>query len=115
MFLGKLWVRIKGEFLAAREDVSEGSDAPKTAQRVLRKIETILRGETPERPRSLEGIEETYQSSSGRREIHDLVDENYRLKSIKEMERTQDELKKAQDQQENGLSKSPNPNPRKLG
>ena len=101
--------------MAAREDVSEGSDAPKTAQRVLRKIETILTGETPERPRALERAEETYQSSSGRREIHDLVDENYHLKSIEEIERNTERAEECSGPTKNALSKSPNPNPRKLG
>jgi len=101
MFLGKLWVRIKGEFLAAREDVSHRSDARKTGEGLLKKIETIVRGETPERSRALESTEETYQSSSSHRQIHDLVD--------------RDEQKKARDSQENAPSKSPSPNPRKLG
>jgi hypothetical protein len=112
MFLGKLWVRIKGEFLAAREEISEGLDSRKTGERLQKKIQTILKGETSESPDVPERAEETYQSSSGRREIHDLVDENYRSKSIKEMERTLDLLKKTQDQLE---EVAPNPNPRKLG
>ncbi len=112
MFLGKLWVRIRGEFLAAREDLLEGSNARKTDEGLQKKIQAILKGETSERPRAPERAEETYQSSFGRREIHDIVDEDDHTKSIKEMERAQDELKKAQDPQED---EEPKPNPRKLG
>ena len=106
MFLGKLWVRIKGEFLVAREDLSQGLDSRKTGKRFLKKIQTILKGETLERP------EETSESSSNRREIHDVVDENYHPKPIKEIEKALEELKKPQDEHEDG---APNPNPRKLG
>jgi hypothetical protein len=106
MFLGKLWVRIKGEFLVTREDLLEGLDSGKTGKKLLNKIQTILKGETPARP------EETPESESNRREIHDLVDKNYEPKSMKEMERARHELKEAQDQEEDP---SPNHNPRKLG
>jgi hypothetical protein len=106
MFLGKLWVRIKGEFLVTREDLLEGLDSRKTGKKLLNKIQTILKGETPVRP------EETSESKSNRREIQDLGDENYPPKSIMEMERARHELKEAQDQEENP---SPNHNPRKLG
>jgi hypothetical protein len=106
MFLGKLWVRIKGEFLVAREDLLEGLDSRKTGKKLLNKVNTILKGETPGRP------EETPESKSNRRELHDLVDESYHRKAIKETERALDGLTKTQDQQENA---SPNPNPRKLG
>ena len=115
MFLGKLWVRIKGEFLAAREDVSDGLDSRETGKRLLNKIQTILKGETPERPYVPERTEETYQSSSGRREIHDLIDEHNDPKSMEEMERALEELKKTQDQQENASTEPSGPNPRKLG
>ncbi len=115
MFLGRLWVRIRGEFLAARENVAEGWDSRKTGERILKRIETVLRGDDPECPRAPEPAEETYQSSSGQREIHDLVDENYPPGSVNEMEKNPDELKKAQDKKENALSEPARPNPRKLG
>lgn len=101
--------------MAAREDMSDGLDSRETAKRLLNKVQTILKGETPERPGAPERTEESYQSSYDRQEIHDLVDENYHPKSINEMERTRDELKKDQDQQENPLSEPVRPNPRKLG
>ena len=106
MFLEKLWVRIKGAFLVAREDLLEGLDSRKTGKKLLNKNEAILKGELPARP------EETPESKSNRREIHDLVDENYRPKSSMEMESARHELREAQDQEENP---SPNHNPRKLG
>lgn len=98
--------------MAAREDLLEGLESRKTGERPQNKIEAILKGETPVGQGALERTEETYQSSSGRREIHDLVDEGYRPKSIMEMERALDELKKHRGQQE---EVAPNPNPRKLG
>jgi hypothetical protein len=106
MFLGKLWVRIKGGFLVARENLSEGLDSQEAGKKLMNKVQTILKGETPGRP------EEMPESSSGPREIRDLVDENYHRKSIKEIENALEELKKPQDKPEDG---EPDPNPRKLG
>ena len=45
MFLGKLWVRIKGEFLSAREEIVDEPDARKSAEGLLKKFETLFRGE----------------------------------------------------------------------
>ena len=39
MLLDKLWVRIKGEFLSLKEDVSAGEDLKEKAELLLRKLE----------------------------------------------------------------------------
>jgi hypothetical protein len=43
MFLGKLWVRIKGELLSARDKVSEESDLLKKPDELVEAVEDRLR------------------------------------------------------------------------
>jgi len=106
MFLAKLWVRIKGEFLVARESLSEGLDSREAGKKLLNKVQMMLKGQPPGRR------EETAESESNRREIRDSGDKNYHPKSMREMKKSENKGNEAENQKED---RSPNHNARKLG
>jgi len=86
MFLEKLWLRLRGELLAFKEDFGDDKDLREKAERLLEKLETRLRateaegpqrqkqrgasedelGEAPD-PRSLRAIEEEWQDLQNQR------------------------------------------------
>ena len=67
MFLGKLWIRIKGEFLSAREEIVDEPDARKSVKGLLKKFETLFRGEA-ENSQRLNHVEGSRELNLGQRE-----------------------------------------------
>jgi hypothetical protein len=106
MLLDKLWVRIKGEFLSLKEDVSAAEDIKEKAELLLKKLEQRLG--LAER-----GIDPT-ESDRTRNSIRDRgIDQE----SLREIERQWDELmqRKDREQAEPKQETPTKPNPRTLG
>ena len=120
MLLDKLWVRIKGEFLAFKEDLSGEGDVRQRAEQFLDKLERRLgearRGEAPERDidarlaavsRKLEeggsgeSFSPTCDDAPSLEELHDAWEELRRLRTQRSGELPDDQV--------------PPPNPRWLG
>ena len=109
MFLGKLWIRIKGEFLSAREEMVDKPDARKLVEGLLKKLETLFRGEAEnsQRPNDDEKL------NLGQREERKL--EKGYSKSITETGTTSQGREEPAERKEQSSAESPSPNPRKLG
>jgi hypothetical protein len=106
MLLDKLWVRIKGEFLSLKEDVSAGEDLKEKAELLLKKLEQRLG--------LASGDSEPTESGSTKNSV---LDRGMDRESLRDIERQWDELmqrkdrKQAKSQQETPTK----PNPRTLG
>jgi len=112
MFLGKLWIRIKGEFLSAREEMVDKPDARKLVEGLLKKFETLFRGEA-ENSQRLDHVEGSGELNLGQRE-DSSHDKDY-PKSITETGTTSQGREEPTERKKQSSAESPSPNPRKLG
>jgi hypothetical protein len=104
MFLEKLWLRLRGELLAFREDLGDDKDLREKAETLLKKLEKSLRSEGaqgPQRQGQEGGCEKEASEASG-------------PGSLSGIEREWHELRRQQ-QPKSEASEPPAPNPRKLG
>lgn len=126
MFLDKLWVRIKGELLVLREDLTRKDDQREKAEKLPDKLEWLL-GRIRLRPDStldlesrLKGVEESIEQATGtalkttgdRGETRETPQ-----RSPAELERILDEAARLPDgkREEPHDTEAPPPNPRNLG
>jgi hypothetical protein len=109
MFLGKLWIRIKGEFLSAREEIVDEPDARKSAEGLLKKFETLFRGEAE----NSQGLNDDEELNLGQREERKL--EKGHSKSIAETGTTSQGREEPAERKKQSSAESPSPNPRRLG
>jgi hypothetical protein len=113
MFVAKLWVRIKGEVLALKDDLAQGGDLRDKASQLIEKIEQRLIADT-ERPLP-DRVDSASEASSSR-----VSPERHAAPppSVEELERAWQELRRLKDQANPpppSRESSPGPNPRKLG
>ena len=98
MFLGKLWLRIKGEVLAVKEDMLYKPRSRKPADELPKKFEGIFKGTVAER-----------QWHSGDREGTEEVDYD-----VKQKEKSNDS-ESSEDREPDQATEPSSPNPRRLG
>ena len=126
MFLGKLWVRIRGELLTLRDDVlGEGKLSDKTKE-FLDKVEYSLDAPASryDSDRDLlerldavtRRVDELEKSIGARKETRDSRTAPG-VRSVEALEKALDELKRSRESGEDQSSdeQSPPPNPRTLG
>lgn len=111
MFFDKLWLRIRGELIALKEDFSAGTDIGDKAEALLNKLEKRLNGfqsqtRQHEGERSLAGTQSEHQTA-----------EASELKSFREIEKEWEELMRRRNEHKGTSqeSESVRPNPRRLG
>ncbi len=106
MLLDKLWVRIKGEFLSLREDVSVADDLKDKAELLLKKLEQRLGLANEDTDSAEKG---RIRESSSERSVDG--------ESLREIEIEWDELMGRKKPEEHPLEpgKPAKPNPRTLG
>lgn len=107
MFLEKLWVRLRGELLAFKENLADDKDLRESAERLLEKLETRLRATEAQGPQRQEqsrgSLDKPGQDSSS--------------ESLRSIEKEWQDLQRRRRQQdpESEDSVPPEQNPRKLG
>ncbi len=112
MFLGKLWVRIKGEFLSAREEMFKEPDAQESSEGLLKKLERLFRGEA-EKSQCLNHGEGSRELNCGQRE-NSGYEKGY-PKSFTESGTPSQDREDSTERKKESSAKSPPANPRKLG
>jgi hypothetical protein len=112
MFLGKLWIRIKGEFLSAREEIVDEPDARKSVKGLLKKFETLFRGEAEKSQRPNDD-EDPRELDLGQRE-ESRLEKGY-SETITETGTTSQGREEPAERKKQSSAESPSPNPRKLG
>ena len=114
MMIDKLWLRIKGELLTLKDDVSEGENLRARAERLLQKLDEHLGG-TSAPERAAEGDEE----SDIKRSVAESspIQERPTARSIQEIEEEWRKLVRLHNETKGTSSSAdpPPPNPRKLG
>lgn len=126
MFLDKLWLRIKGELLTLKEDISESGDLRERAERLLQRMEERLNrsGVMPSRESGiahrssgLPGKGELDSDHPGSETRHFEDAESPELSTFPEIEREWEELMRRRKQKpaSGQEEESPPPNPRTLG
>ena len=107
MFLEKLWLRLRGELLAFKEDFGDDTDLREKAERLLEKLETRLRTTEAEGSR--------WQKQRGASE--DELGEPPGPESLRAIEKEWQDLQKQRRQQQPKpeTAEPSEPNPRKLG
>ncbi|MBM3298743.1 MAG: hypothetical protein FJY85_02170 [Deltaproteobacteria bacterium] len=111
MFLDKVWLRIRGELLTLREDLSAGDDLRERARSLLRRLEAALGGVGQES----EAEESQSLSQHPEESRRDIGPSN--IESLREIEREWEDLRERRDQarEPDGNMGPSSPNPRRLG
>jgi hypothetical protein len=113
MVIDKLWLRIKGELLTLKDDLSEGENLRARAERLLDKLEEQFKPAPTEPEASVE--------ANANRELHSpeapVAVGKTAQRSIQELEEEWRELVRLRNETKAKPSPSepPSPNPRKLG
>jgi DNA repair exonuclease SbcCD nuclease subunit len=123
MFLEKLWLRIRGELLLLKEDLTGEGALRERAEDVLQKLERRLSAEdVPDEARSdpltrLDAVKRKMEEARSKVRDHERTTEKTDRPSLDELERAWDELKKLRDDKRrlSPEGKEPPPSPRKLG
>jgi len=126
MFLDKVWLRIKGELLVLRENLTRKDDQREKAEGLPEKLEQLLNrtgfktDSPPDVKPRLKGVEESIEQTTdtalrttgGRGETRETPQ-----RSLAELERILDEAARLPDgkSEEPHDAETPPPNPRKLG
>ncbi len=110
MFIDKLWVRIKGELLTLKEDLSVTEDLRTKAGRLLDHVQERVIGGYPD-PTVID-----HESQAPPSVGQEKVSERTR-RDLADIEQEWQELAKERDRQKgtDEETKSPPPNPRRLG
>ncbi len=111
MFLDKLWLRIRGELLTLKEDLSAGDDLRERAAKLLDKLEHSISGDD-----LIDRATGTRVDSRRSRNSTDIPGRSD-LPSLEDLERELDYLKQQRDASSSDSEESepPPPNPRELG
>jgi len=111
MFLDKLWVRLRGEVIALKEEVSSSTDLRDKAESLLRKLEERLGAPQPERDASSEVEPE------GRRVVERAEARAADSRALSDLKKELEELKKLRQPKEGEQHEAEpiKPNPRRLG
>ena len=120
MLLDKLWVRIRGEFLALKEDLSGEGDVRQQAEQFLDKLERRLgeacRDEVPSRDieARLAAVSKKLEEGSTRESPVATCDD---APTLEELHEAWEELRRLRNQRSEDASaeQAPPPNPRRLG
>jgi hypothetical protein len=123
MFLEKLWLRIRGELLLLKEDLTGEGALRERAEDFLEKLERRVSGEdVQEEPRSdpltrLDAVKRKIEKARLQVPGHGSTTEKTDRPSVNELERAWEELKKLRDEKRrvSPEESEPRPNPRKLG
>ena len=111
MFFDKLWLRIRGELLALKEDFSAGTDIGDKAEALLNKLEKRINGfQSQTHQHESERLPHGTQSKNQSLEASEL-------KSLREIEQEWEDLMRRRNEHKGTSheSESVRPNPRRLG
>ena len=123
MFLDKLWLRIRGELIVLKEDLTGEGALSERAEEFLQKLERRLSADdSPTEVRSdpqtrLDAVKRKIDEARSKDEHKESAPETTDRLSLDELERAWEELKKLREEKR-GLSperEEPPPNPRRLG
>ncbi|HMK34740.1 MAG TPA: hypothetical protein VK463_06720 [Desulfomonilaceae bacterium] len=109
MIFDKVWVRIKGELLAIRDDVSGAQEFRDKARRLLQKLESRTQGLTNSEKQPSDAAKPLEQESSRSKDQEETSMDDLE-REWEEFLRLREDRKKADEE-----SDAPPPNPRSLG
>lgn len=123
MFLEKLWLRIRGELLLLKEDLTGEGELRERAENFLQKLERRLRAEDlSDEARSdplirIDAVKRKMEEARLKVRDQGLTGQETDRPSLDELEQAWEELKKLRDDKRrlSPEGKEPPPNPRKLG
>jgi DNA repair exonuclease SbcCD nuclease subunit len=123
MFLEKLWLRIRGELLLLKEDLTGEGALRERAEDFLQKLERRLSADdVPDEARSdplarLDAVKRKMEEARSKVRDREHTTEKTDRPSLDELERAWEELKKLREDKRRLSTEGnePPPNPRKLG